>query len=517
MVHISPWKSFAVLGVCLLGLFFASPNYLPDGMKQHLPEWMLPVNLGLDLQGGSQLLLEVDLKAGLKDQVSGMVDSVRSSLRSEKIGYVKLMARGETIAFTLRDPEDRQAALGLLRRDHRDMEISITPEDQITLKYTEQAREERIQSMIKQSIEMVRRRVDEYGTTEPNIQKQGDDGILVQLPGVDDPARVRELLGQTAKMTFRLVHPQSHVLIAEGRLPPGHVRMPGDREGVDYIVEKQILLSGENLVNASPSFDQFGRPSVNFKFDTFGGRRFGDITTKNVKRQLAIVLDNKVISAPVISGPIPGGQGEITGNFTVQETNDLSILMRAGALPAPLTVIEERTVGPDLGADSIAAGEQATVLAVILVGIFMLLSYSFFGVTANVALFFNLILLFAYMSITQATLTLPGIAGIALTIGMAVDANVLIYERIKEELRAGRKIMAALDAGYKRAMATIIDSNLTTLIGSVLLYIFGTGPIKGFAVTLSMGILISMFTAISLTRIIALYWLRWRRPKKLSI
>jgi preprotein translocase subunit SecD len=276
------------------------------------------------------------------------------------------------------------------------------------------------------------------------------------------------------------------------------------------------MLGGENLVNASPGFDQYGRPSVNFKFDAFGARKFGNITGKNIGKQLAIVLDNQVISAPRIDSQI-NGSGEITGQFDVKETTDLSILMRAGALPAPLHVIEERTVGPDLGADSIAAGKHATILAVIFVAVFMILVYSFFGVMADIAVIFNIILLLAVMSIIQATLTLPGIAGIALTIGMAVDANVLIYERIKEELRNGHNPSSAIESGYTRAMTTIVDSNLTTLIGSVLLYIFGTGVVRGFAVTLSIGILVSMFTAITLTRMIAVYWMRWRKPKTLPI
>lgn len=515
-MHTPKWKAFIILGICFLGIIFASPNVLNQQQRAYLPEWMKPVNLGLDLQGGSQLLLEVDVQAGLKDQLNTLVDSVRSTLRNGKIGYTDLAAKAASVTFMIRDPSQITEARKILAKEVADAEIDIKPDGTGSLEFTKAAITERTRTMLLQSIEMVHRRIDEFGTAEANIQQQGDTNILVQLPGVSDPARVRELLGRTAKMTFRFVHPDSNTLLAQGKVPPGYEKLAGNSKSEFYIVSKQIMLGGENLVNASPGFDQYGRPSVNFKFDTFGARKFGDITRKNIGRQLAIVLDVQVISAPMIHSQI-NGSGEITGQFDVKETTDLSILMRAGALPAPLNVIEERTVGPDLGADSIASGKNATILAVIFVAVFMLLVYSLFGVMADIAVIFNIIILIAVMSVIQATLTLPGIAGIALTIGMAVDANVLIYERIKEELRNGHKPASAIEAGYTRAMATIVDSNLTTLIGSVLLYIFGTGVVRGFAVTLSIGILISMFTAISLTRLIAVYWMHKRRPKTLPI
>lgn len=515
-MQFSKWKAFLILGVCFLGIIFASPNALSPEMRASLPEWLKPVNLGLDLQGGSQLLLEVDVNAGLKDQLSTLVDSIRSTLRKEKIGYTDLNAKSTSVTFTIRDLSQVQAARDILTKEISDALIEINADGTGRLEFTESAVNERTRTMLLQSIEMVHRRIDEFGTAEANVQQQGDQNILVQLPGVSDPARVRELLGKTAKMTFRFVHPESQALLAQGKIPPGHEKLKGKGANEFYIVNKQIMMGGENLTNASPGFDQFNRPSVNFKFDTYGARKFGDITRKNIGRQLAIILDNQVISAPSINSQI-NGSGEIVGQFDVKETTELSILMRAGALPAPLNVIEERTVGPDLGADSIAAGKNATILSVIFVAVFMLLVYSFFGVMADIAVIFNIILLLAVMSVIQATLTLPGIAGIALTIGMAVDANVLIYERIKEELRNGHKAASAIEAGYTRAMATIVDSNLTTLIGSVLLYIFGTGVVRGFAVTLSIGILVSMFTAITLTRLIAVYWMRWRKPQSLPI
>lgn len=515
-MQFSKWKAFLVLGICFLGILFSSPNLLTQEQRESLPDWMRPLSLGLDLQGGSQLLLEVDVQAGLKDQLNTLVDSARSALQQAKIGYLDLSVKSDAVTFTIRDLSQVPEAREILQKELSDAHVEITAEGAGRMEFTAASIKERTRVMIQQSIEMVRRRIDEFGTTEANIQQQGEASILVQLPGVSDPARVRELLGRTAKMTFRLVHPDSPQLLAQGKVPPGYEKLAGNSKAEAYIVSKQVLLGGENLVNASPGFDDYGKPAVHFKFDTYGGRKFGDITLKNRGRQLAIILDSQVISAPVIQSQITNN-GIITGRFEVKETNDLAILMRAGALPAPLHVIEERTVGPDLGADSIEAGKNATFLSVIFVAVFMLLVYSFFGVMADIAVVFNIILLIAFMSITQSTLTLPGIAGIALTIGMAVDANVLIYERIKEELRNGHKPAAAVEAGYNRAMSTIVDSNVTTLIGSVLLYIFGTGLIRGFAVTTSVGIMISMFTAITMTRMIAVYWMRWYRPKTLPI
>ncbi len=520
MINIPKWKVFLILGICVLGLVFASPNlFNKETVADYFPSWLSQVNLGLDLQGGSHLLLEVDVQSGLKDALSSVVEDLRVSLRKEKIGYVDLKVKDGAVTFKLRDPSQAELAKTTIARSNAEVDLKQVGDRQFSLTFKEDAARERKRSMIQQSIEIVRRRIDEYGTTEPNIQQQGEDQIVVELPGETDPSRVRKLLGKTAKMTFRLVHPESPQLVASGKVPPGSellLSVDGESERA-YVVQKQILLTGENLVDAQPGFDQFSRPAVNFKFDTFGGRKFGDITRKNTNRVLAIVLDGKVISAPRIDEPITGAQGIITGQFSVKQTADLSILMRAGALPAPLTVIEERTVGAELGADSVTAGKHATILSVILVAVLMLLVYSVFGLFANIALIFNIVLLVAAVSLIHATLTLPGIAGIALTLGMAVDANVLIFERIKEELRNGRKTMAALDAGYTMAMGTIIDSNLTTLIGGALLYVFGTGPIRGFAITLSLGIIISMFTAISLTRVMAVYWLRWRRPQRLPI
>jgi len=519
MIHIPLWKTIVTVAVCLLGILFVSPNFFTRDQLNHFPSWY-PKNqvvLGLDLQGGAHLLLEVDFNAVTKEQMLSLSDSIRSTFRKERIGYTGLASKNEYVTVTLRNPQDLEKATSLIKQTDREVEITSTPEGQMTLRFNDAAMRERKKTALAQSIEIVRRRIDETGTAEPFIQQQGEDRILVQLPGLKDPGRIKNLLGKTAKLQFRLI--DMSVTAEPGKPVPGADILPEDEDGQQryYAVKKQVIVSGNNLINAQPGFDEYNRPIVNFKFDSLGAKKFADATKNNVGKPFAIVLDGKVISAPRISVPILTGSGYISGNFSVQEAQDLALLMRAGALPAPLHVIEERTVGPGLGADSIVAGEHATIIAILMVAAFMLIAYSFFGMIANIAVIFNLILLFAALSITHATLTLPGIAGIALTVGMAVDANVLINERIKEELRLGRKMLSAIDAGYNRAMTTIIDSNLTTLIGVGLLYHFGSGPTRGFAVTTSIGIIVSMFTAISLTKQVLAWWIQWKRPNRLPI
>ena len=377
---------------------------------------------------------------------------------------------------------------------------------------------------VQQSIEIVRRRVDETGTREPTIQRQGDDRILVQLPGLDDPERIKRLLGKTAKMTFHLIDNRNSVEAAKaGRMPPGSRLLSSDDVDSNgqsrmYLIRKRIMVSGDTLIDSQPSTDgRTNEPVVTFRFDTAGAKRFGLATSKNVGKLFAIVLDGKVISAPVIREPILGGSGQISGSFTFQSAQDLALLLRAGALPAPLTILEERSVGPGLGADSIAAGKIASILGMIAVLVFMAAAYGLFGFMADVALVVNMVLILGVLSFLQATLTLPGIAGIVLTIGMAVDANVLVFERIREEVRSGRTPISAVDTGYSRAFTTIMDANLTTLIAALLLYVFGSGPVRGFAVTLSIGIVTSMFTAIMLTRLLVVTWLRRTKPKVLLL
>lgn len=526
-MHISGWKTILIVLVCLVGTWFALPNCINKATLENLPDWFpkTQVNLGLDLQGGCHLLLEADLKNVAQEYLSGLLDSTRQTLRAERIGYTHLHvdSSNHAIVFNLRgdlSDEEQSKLIKSLRMIDQDFEVQIEG-NHVTLILSEMAIDKRKKAALNQSIEIVRRRIDETGTKEPTIQQQGSDRILVQLPGLENPEHVKELLGQTAKLTFRFLDEDASLQEAlAGRVPPGSDVLESEESKTHinhYLVRKPVIVSGETLVDAQPSFDDKGRPVVTFKFDSIGAKKFGTATRENVGKRFAIVLDNKVVSAPVINEPIPGGQGLISGNFSVQEASDLALLLRAGALPAPLTVLEERTVGPDLGADSIQAGKNATIFSIVLIALFMLLAYSFVGIVADIAMIFNLILLLAALSLLGATLTLPGIAGIALTLGMAVDANVLINERIKEELRLGKRLMVAIDAGYNRAMTTIIDSNVTTLIGGVLLYIFGTGPIRGFAVTLSVGILISMFTAVSLSRLILISWMRWKHPKTLWI
>ena len=522
MVYFSKWKIILVLAVVALGFVFATPNVMEKSTAESIPTWLphKQVNLGLDLQGGSHLLLEVETDVVIKEQLESIVDGVRVSLRRDRIRYTGLGVRGLGVGVTVRDSANVEKAVQLIRDIDNGIEVD-TQGNRIILNLSDDAITERRNNALAQSIEIVRRRVDETGTREPTIQRQGDSRILLQLPGVEDPERVKRLLGRTAKMTFHLLCENQDA--GRGRVPPGCMELPdadaaNPQSSGTYLVRRRVAVSGDRLVDAQASFSaQTNEPVVTFRFDTLGGKRFGDITRDNVGRPFAIVLDDKVISAPVIREPILGGNGQISGNFTVTEANDLALLLRAGALPAPLNILEERTVGPGLGADSIAAGKVASIIGLIAVIVFMILVYGLFGVFANVALAVNMILILAALSLFQATLTLPGIAGIVLTIGMAVDANVLIFERIKEEVRAGRTPISAIDAGYGRAITTIIDANLTTLIAALILFSFGSGPIKGFAVTLSIGIVTSMFTAIMLTRLLIVTWLRRRRPAALPV
>ena len=521
MVYFAKWKMVLVGIICLLGLSFAAPNFIPLNQAEALPGW-LPrqhISLGLDLQGGSHLLLEVDSKTVIREYLDSMVDAARIELRRDKIRYQGLGISGNGIQVTIKDEEKVDEARKLLRAIERD---AVLDEDdgRIVMTLNERMIRDRKTAAVQQSIEIVRRRVDETGTREPTIQQQGDDRILVQLPGVDDPERIKRLLGKTAKMSFHLVDQRNSVESAmAGRIPPGSWLLPSEGEdGRMYLIRKRVMVSGDTLIDAQPSTDsRTNEPVVTFRFDTAGAKRFGSATSKNVGKLFAIVLDRKVISAPVIREPILGGSGQISGSFSFQSAQDLALLLRAGALPAPLTILEERSVGPGLGADSIAAGKIASIIGIILVVVFMVAAYGLFGFMADIALIVNMVLILGALSFLQATLTLPGIAGIVLTIGMAVDANVLVFERIREEVRSGRTPISSIDAGYSRAFTTIIDANLTTLIAALLLYAFGSGPVRGFAVTLSIGIITSMFTAIMLTRLMIVIWLRRTKPDVLPL
>jgi preprotein translocase subunit SecD len=526
MLRIRLWQVIVVVLICAASVLFALPNlFSQKSLGESYPDWLpsQQVNLGLDLQGGSHLLLEVQIEQVLIERIEALVDDVRTALRGERIGYTGLKRRGLKVVLQLTTLENRDAAYDLLSDLDREVQVESDDAGAFELFLTESAVVERKSSALSQSIEIIRRRIDETGISEPTIQRQGEDRILVQLPGLDDPERLKRLLGKTAKMSFHLVDQTVTASdLARGRLPPGTMKLPSDDEVDDdgnprfYPIRKRVMVSGDSLVDSQPTF-QDNQAVVNFRFDTSGAKKFGRVTQENVGRPFAIVLDGKVISAPVIREAILGGSGVISGNFTTQTARDLALLLRAGALPAPMKILEERTVGPDLGADSIEAGKIASLIGLAAVIIFMLLYYGLFGIVADIALIFNLIIILGLLSILQATLTLPGIAGIVLTIGMAVDANVLIFERIREEVKGGRSPISAMEAGYKRAFTTIFDSNLTTLIAAVILYLFGSGPVQGFAVTLGIGIVTSMFTAMVMSRYILVWWLKRFRPKTLPI
>jgi preprotein translocase subunit SecD len=523
MIHFSRLQILAVLGGCLLAFLIALPNAIPSATLAKLPSWFpsRQVSLGLDLQGGSHLLFQIDLDSVIRERMATSGDSVRSELAKANVPVSDFGEEGATIHFKLTNPADESKARSAIGTADSELQVSTDADGSVTLTKPASAIATIRAAAIQQTIEIIRRRVDETGTKEPTIEQEGSDRILVQLPGVGDPERVKELIGTTAKLTFRLVDTEAtQADFARNHAPPGSDLLPLDKSNPPQLiaVRKRVMVSGENLVDAQPGFNQQnGGAVINFTFDSVGAKRFGDATTANVGKPFAIVLDKKVLSAPVIRDAITGGRGEISGSFTTQTASDLALLLRAGALPAPLTVIEQRSVGPDLGADSIRAGGIASALGFVLVAIFMIVIYGKFGVMADVALAINLVFIIACMTLLQATLTLPGIAGIVLTMGMSVDANVLIFERIREEQKHGRSVIPSIDIGYRRAFVTIIDSNLTTLIATICLYIFGTGPVRGFAVTLVIGIVGSIFTAVMLTRLMMVVWLRRTRPQTVLV
>ncbi len=533
MLYFTRWRALGIVLTALVVCLCAVPNFFPEAKVKTWPAWaQRRLVLGLDLQGGSYLLLEVDSNYVKKEKLDQVRDDVRRVLREAKIGYTGLAVRNDAVEVRISRDNEQQAALGKLRElsqplggllgssGQRSLEVTEAGGGVIRLTVPQAAITERIRQTIEQSIQIVERRVNELGTVEPLIQRQGTDRILVQVPGLQDPTQLKTILGKTAKMDFRMVDTSVPPDQAQrGSLPPDdELLMSASAPKVPYVVKKQVLVSGGDLIDAQTAFDpRTGEPVVSFKFNTSGSRKFAQATTENVQQPFAIVLDNEVISAPVIREPITGGQGQISGNFTVQSANDLAILLRAGALPAPLTIIEERTVGPGLGQDSIEKGELAAYVGSIMVVVFMLVTYRLFGLFANIAVAINVAMIFGVLSLLNATLTLPGIAGIVLTVGIAVDSNVLIYERIREELRGGRNAISAIDAGFKRALATILDSNITTFIAAAVLFYIGTGPVRGFAVTLGIGILTTVFTAFSLTRLIVAGWVRWKRPQRVPI
>ncbi len=517
MLQFSFTKVIMVCAVVLASIFFALPNMLPSSVVKDFPHWWQPVNLGLDLRGGSYLLLEVDTSAVGKEQLADLEETSRSALRDAKIAYRTIGQADGTVFVVVNDAKDLNAAHDAITKVITGMDITTQGEDRIRIVVPDRVKREREVAAVSQSLEIVRRRIDEFGTSEPSIQRQGNDRILVELPGLADPTRVKTLLGQTAKMDFHILEPNATSTNPRD-LPPGAELLQGSGEyaGQTFVVRRRVEVSGERLIDAQPSF-QDGAPVVSFRFDTAGGKRFAQVTSANVGGHLAVVLDNKVITAPVLKGPILGGSGIIEGGFTVERARDLALILRAGALPAPLNVIEERSIGPGLGADSIKAGATAAIVGGGLVVIFMIIAYHTFGLFAVFGQLFHMLTLFAFLSLVGGTLTLPGIAGVVLSLGIAVDANVLIYERMREEFNSGRTLMNSLTSGFQNAFATIFDANLTTFIAAAILYFLGSGPIKGFAVTLAVGIGTSMFSAVMITRMQVWMWYRAAKRTALPI
>jgi preprotein translocase subunit SecD len=530
MLFFTRWKAAGILLMALVACLFAVPNFFSESTVRTWPGWaQRHIVLGLDLQGGSHLLLEVDANAVRKERLQGINDEVLRVLRQARVPFTGRAIHGNSVEVRITRDSDVETALSKLRELSQPLSgilgssgqrsINITDSGGlITLTPSDTAVTERVRQAVDQSIQIIERRVNELGLVEPTIQREGIDRILVQVPGLQDPSRLKEILGKTAKLDFRMVDQSMSAEQAAGSHVPQDSEILDGEKGQKFLVEKRVLVSGADLTDAQPGFDQrSSEPIVSFRFNSTGARKFAEATQQNVGKPFAIVLDNKVISAPVIREPILGGSGQISGSFTVEQANDLAILLRAGALPAPLTIIEERTVGPGLGQDSINAGEHAAYAGAALVILFMLVTYGLFGLFANIAVAINIAMIFGVLSALSATLTLPGIAGIVLTVGIAVDSNVLIYERIREEVRAGRSAISAIDAGFSRALATILDSNITTFIAAAVLFYIGTGPVRGFAVTLGIGILTSLFTAFTLTRLIVAYWVRLWRPRTVPI
>ena len=533
MLYFSRWKTILIWLVVLAGMLISLPNAFTDAQLSNLPSWMphKKVTLGLDLQGGSHIMLKIERADIVKERLETVVGDVRTALRDANVRYSGLSGNGQVVQVRITDPAQLDAARealknltnpvsggGLMTGTVTEVTLEDAGDNALKLTLTDDGINYRMSSAVGQSIEVVRRRVDELGTTEPLIQRQGNDRIIVQVPGLQDPQRLKALLNQTAKLTFRMVDTSMSATDAINGRPPAtsEVLYSTDDPAVPYLVDKRVLVSGENLVDAQASFNQqTNEPVVSFRFDSRGAQRFAQATQQNVGRPFAIILDNQVISAPVIREPIVGGSGQISGNFSVEGANDLAVLLRAGALPATLTVVEERTVGPGVGADSIRDGLLASAIGAVAVVVFMIGFYGTFGVMANIALAANVSMILAVLTMIGSTLTLPGIAGIVLTMGMAVDSNVLVYERIREEVKSGRPLVQAVASGFQRAFATIIDANVTTLIAALVLFFLGSGPVRGFAVTLSVGVITTVFTAFTMTRWLMAVWLRRTRLKHL--
>jgi preprotein translocase subunit SecD len=538
MLSFTRWKATLVLLTALATMLLAAPNVMPQAWVDKLPRALRThMTLGLDLQGGVHLMLQVDADEVRRSQLENLREDVRRVLRDSRIQVQSITFQGNAVLVRLREGQNADLTLTELRKlpqpiggtlnatGQYDSEVSRSG-DIFTIAVTDAGIRDKISRAVTQSIEVVRRRIDQLGTTEPVIQRQGLDRILLQVPGEKDPQRVKDIVGTTAKLEFRLVDQSMTVEQAlASRPPPDTVILyeevkEGNRvvQQVPYLIQRRVIVSGEELIDAQAAFNaQQAEWVVSFRFNASGGRKFAQTTTENVNRPFAIVLDNKVVSAPVIREPILGGSGQISGRFTAESSANLALLLRAGALPAPLTVVEERTVGASLGQDSVKAGTQAAIIGSAFVLIYIFATYGLFGLFANIAVIVNVIMMFGLLSLIGATLTLPGIAGVVLTVGMAVDSNVLIFERIREEAHSGRSVIASIDGGFTKAMGTIMDANIAQLLTSIILFYLGTGPVKGFALTLGLGIITTMFTAITFTRYLVVIWLRWYRPARIPL
>ena len=530
MLRPSRWKTFLVLASVVFGILFSLPNVLTPSQLASWPGWLphQKLNLGLDLQGGSYLLYEVDTDALRKERLTNLLEEARQTLREAKIEITDPTQTVGDVSFRITDPAQVAPAMTALAKvgsplanGVRDVTVSQTGDQHIRLAFVAQAASVDAANAVRQSIEIIRKRIDEMGTKEPAITPQGVDRIVIEAPGESDPEKLKALIGQTAKLTFQAVDetitPED---AAANHIPSDDVVMQGTGrggQGAVYAIKKRIIVSGEMLTHAGQDYDQNGQPAVSLKFNGKGGKRFGDFTTQNVGKRFAIVLDNKVISAPTVISAILGGTGQITNMGTVEDAQKLATLLNSGALPAPLKVEEQRTVGAEVGADAIKAGAISLAIGAVAIVVFIVLAYGTFGLFATVALIINVLMMIGTLSMTQATLTLPGIAGLILTMAVAVDANVLIYERMRDEARSGRAPMAAADTGYRLALVSIIDANVTTMISALIMFYFGAGPVKGFAWTLSIGVLTSVFTAVIVTQLLIGWWFRIAKPKTLPI
>lgn len=511
------FKKLAIIFTAVFCVLLAVPTMSPK-LAPYFPSWISPVSLGLDLKGGAQLLLEVDTATMFQEKTQQLYEETRSSLIDRNKGVIRfsnLRSHDGVVSLVVRNEDEVNDAKGRLKSAFAGT-VDITSDGKmIKLSYTDKQKEEMIKDALARSIEIVRRRIDALGTKEPSIQSQGGKYILVQLPGVDNPERIKELIGQTAKMSFHLVNESVTMeQLQNGRAPSGTELLPYmDMPGQVLPVYSRVEVSGDSLKDSQADFDQNNMPVVSTVFDASGARRFAKLTTEHVNERFAIVLDGKVLSAPVIREPIPGGRGQISGGFSLQGAKDLAVLLRSGALPAPLQVIEERTVGAGLGADTIAGGKIGAIAGVLFIFIFLFTVYRGFGVIAGISLMVNLGMIVGLTALFGATLTLPGIAGIVLTLGMAVDANVLPFERIRDEVRSGVQPLRAVSTGFDRATKAVLDGNLTTLICGLVLFQFGAGPIRGFAVTLSIGILTTLFTCVCLTRVLVDWYMNGKNKK----